>query len=221
MLEHGRWPNAAKLEQHPSEEGDPLEEPVDHFLTARQELQGGPVRPTNARGIAAGQIMPSLGNLGEQYGIQSTCNWQANDNRRQALIDVLRAPNLWRVSVFGDVVLKITWGTGAGFIAENVQTPLVATFPGSVTIEATPKNPATPTEASATLTEATGAGESKFAQLIQGPANLVAQVVRVTALNACVLNVGGVAVALNAGDLLPIISNTTVTSGTLLAHLEA
>lgn len=178
----------------------------------------------NAENISAHQIVSHLGTIGAQYGSQSVAQWAAGETQRKVLIDVTRAASLWRVSVFGNVRLLVTWGTGATQRTEELRTPLVASFPGSVNIEAEPLSAQqTPVIASATLTPATGAGPSEMRQYIDasgGPVTFGPQVVRVVALTAAAVVVAGNVVNLAPGESLPVVAPAGLDSGQVLAELE-
>lgn len=178
---------------------------------------------TNARPLGATpSIITHLGNLGEQYGTQAVARWPVGNARRQVLVDITRAECLWRVSVFGDAILKVSWGTGGSFIVDNVICPLVLTVPGSLTIDAIPRDNSTPSSAQATLTKSTGSVSiPSFRQHLTGPAAFVLQVVQVTALTPAVVDVLGTPVAVPVGGTLPIVEGSALTSGTVIAELEA
>lgn len=154
-----------------------------------------------------------------QHGQQFAAAWAAGEGGTKPIMTVEPAPALWRVSVFGDLLLRVTWGTSSTLSIDAVQAPFVATLPGRVTIEGRQRDPAVATNAFCTLTPASAGQLPVFrtVQTIPGPLPFCAY--RVTALTAATVTVAGVAVVLVAGASLPVIDDSSLTAGTVLVEL--
>jgi hypothetical protein len=147
-------------------------------------------------------------------GVQRRVDWAAGDVRPVQIVDKTPGPSLWRVSVVGDVRLRCSFGSGPGRVLE-LDAPAELTLPGQLAIQATPRL-AVATVAIVTLTLATADGRCwartlETADLAGTP--LPDSAGALTALTALALLVRGVAVALVAGDQIPVVTGTVITAG--------
>lgn len=182
---------------------------------------GGPEgRPMmNVPGLYRGATDRQHG-FGQQHGQQNSITWGVGDTTEQTLVTVEPAAMLWRVSVFGDVLLLVQWGTSGTVSVNQVQAPLVAAFPGRVTVTAVPRDAAAGATAYATLTPASSPGIHpvfRRVQSVAGPFPAMAH--RVVALTAANVTVAGVAVALAVGESIPLVDNSALVAGTVLVEL--
>lgn len=179
-------------------------------------MSGSDGRPMmNAVGLNA-EATAGKWNFAGYNGQQYAASWAAGKGDRKPLLTAEPAPSLWRVSVVGDVLMSVEWGTLSTLTAENVRGPLVATFPGRVSISAVPRDPQTATRALCTLTPATSGALGVFQALLTGPGPVPPSVARVTALDPVVITVGGINVALAAGESLPVFADSALVSGSVI-----
>jgi hypothetical protein len=151
--------------------------------------------------------------FGPEYGIQSRHTWLPLQSDERQLIDVRKARFLWRVSVFGNVSVRIAYGTKGTRQILQLWAPVVIALPGQVEVFARPLT-ADGAEALVTLTQATGGARSIARQAVSGPAALDSAAVSYTALSDSVLNVAGVlAIPVPALSTIPLVAGSTLSSG--------
>lgn len=164
------------------------------------------------------------GNVGEKYGTQSRGSWATNDDQEKPIVDALRSVSLWRVSVLGPVLLRISYGTSSFREFVDIETPMVGSFPGQVTIYARPAevDRDEPVECTVTLTPATAAlSQIRKIHVAGGIANPFDDgAIRFTALTASTLNISGNVVAVPALSSVPLVSGATLTLGTGYQEFE-
>jgi hypothetical protein len=134
------------------------------------------------------------------------------DNEEGALIDCV---------IHGfNVHLTIEHGTSGSVRIERVLTPCRVTLGGSVTIQATPIDPAEAAGATLAAVPAT-AGSNRTCNSI-APATTILRTARaVTALNAAAtLTVQGIATALVLGERLKVAGEVEILTGTVLVEHE-
>lgn len=187
----------------------------------------GPVPP-----VAAAPWVPppvaAANEMGPQYGIQRIASWSEGETDPKQIIDVIRAPALWRISVFGgDVLIDVHYGTQANRHLMDLRAPLVMTVPGQLSVEVRPRN--TPEEGetvscTATLTQAT-AGERAIARRLHvagGVANpFEDDAVSYFALSNSNVTVGGVLVAVPALSSVPLVAGSSLVLGDGFQEFEA
>lgn len=152
-------------------------------------------------------------------GQQQAAAWAAGEGGFKPILTVEPAASLWRVSVFGDLLLRVQWGTSSTNTVENIAAPLIAAFPGRVTVEGQPRDVQTATIASCTLTPATAGGFGSFKQFQTAAGPISPFAVRATAITAANLTIQGQAVALAVGDSIPLTSNSALVAGVIIADL--
>jgi hypothetical protein len=96
--------------------------------------------------------------------------WAVGENDVRPLVDVGCAPSLWRVSVFGDLLVTVEYGTSRIRRLEGLSTPLVGHFPGSLRLSAIPRNAdhQAPVTGLVNLTLVTAAGANRLMRLVSG-----------------------------------------------------
>jgi hypothetical protein len=158
-------------------------------------------------------------NAGPEYGIQGQYTWVVGDNKPQQPIDVPKADFLWRISVFGAVLVSIRYGTKSTREILLLQAPVVLALPGQLTVTVTPADPlhAAPVTCRVTLTQATGAPRAQARKLADaggGAVTLDDGAVSFTALTASTLTIAGVAgVAVAATASVPLVAGAVLTAG--------
>lgn len=174
-------------------------------------------RPVNGVGLfteaTAGKWGPGF------QGQQFAASWEPGKNDEKPILTTEPAASLWRVSVFGDVLLRVTWGTVSTFSVENIRAPFVAALPGRVSISAVPRSPGDANRCLCTLTPATSGGAPLFRAFADSPGEFNRHVYRVTALNAASVEVAGVVVSLSSGESLPVFAGSELLSGSVILDL--
>jgi hypothetical protein len=150
------------------------------------------------------------------YGIQTAQVWEIGQSGARSLLDTVPNCWLWRLSVTGDVVITLTWGTRATRTL-TLDAPLVADLPGNVAVVVAPRvSPAAAkVTALCTLTEVRAASSSSvLRRFVPAPggagAALHDDAARFVALAASSVTIRGVAVALVAGQSIPLVSGSTL-----------
>jgi hypothetical protein len=161
----------------------------------------------------------SVGNTGGVYGTQSSKVWAPGDVTPIQVCDVLKATALWRFSAFGRVRIHISYGTRANRQLIALQAPVVITLPGQFTATATPIDDQG-AECRVTLTQATAGARSQARKLATGPENLADDAIDFVALNACTLTIAGVAVAVPALGVVPLVAGSVLNSGNGFQEFE-
>ncbi len=165
----------------------------------------------------------ALNGTGEIYGTQSSHTWAAGQTDTREICDVTKAPALWRLSVFGNVLVSIGYGTNGNRQILNLQAPCVITLPGQFTARATPRDNAG-TSCVVTLTQATAGALSQARKLADAAGGAVALdegACRYVALTASTLTISGVAVAVPALAVVPLVSGAVLNTGSGFQEFEA
>jgi hypothetical protein len=164
------------------------------------------------------------GSMGPQYGTQQFAKWDAGDVGPRDLVDALKTGSLWRISVFGNVYVSIYYGTSHNRAIEQLQAPVVLTLPGQVVVKAWPRDNEG-AECVVTLTQATAGGLSharKYVDAGAGPAvDLDAGACRFVALEASTLTISGQAVTVPALSTVPLVSGSSLDTGSGFQEFEA
>lgn len=161
-----------------------------------------------------------------KYGQQKPQQWEAGDNKPRSLVDVGphgEQPKFWRVAVSGEnLICRILWGTAEPREIE-VNAPFSLDLPGNVTVYGRPATDDAAASAFPSLTLSDGCGPWSARRLFTFVAlsiQLPAEAARFVALNACTLTVRGIAVALTAGQSIPLCHPSTLGGGTGFAEFE-
>jgi hypothetical protein len=164
-----------------------------------------------------------VGNMGPQYGIQQSATWAAGDVKPRQLVDVRKADALWRFSIFGAVLVTISYGTSKNRPIVALQAPVVITIPGQFTATVEPLDDSG-AQAVVTLTEAT-AGDASQARkvVVRGAADVALDegAVRYFALTASTLTISGVATVVPACSSVPLVAGSVLTAGSGFQEFEA
>lgn len=108
-----------------------------------------------------------MGTNGPVYGEQQVARWETGDVSQKPLLDVGAAASLWRLSVQGNLLVTIIWGTSRQFKLTDLATPLVGYFPGNLDVTARPRDPEHQGLISTlTLTPTTAPGRSNLRRVI-------------------------------------------------------
>ncbi len=174
-------------------------------------------------GPAERQPAGAVGNTGVVYGTQSRATWAAGDTVAKQVCDALKPASLWRFSAFGNVLLSIDYGTLANRRILNLRAPLVMTIPGQFTATATPVN-SEGAECRVTLTQATAGARSIARVFVDAGAGTVALDEGATdywALVASTLTIAGVAVAVPALSIVPLVTGSVLLTGSGFQEFES
>lgn len=161
----------------------------------------------------------SVGNTGVVYGTQQRAIWAPGDTKARQVCDVIKATALWRFSAFGNVTITIDYGTRDNRKILELQAPVVITLPGQFTATATPLD-AEGAECRVTLTQATAGARSQARRLATGPETLSPDAVDFFALDACTLTISGVAVAVPALAIVPLVAGSVLNTGNGFQEFE-
>jgi hypothetical protein len=166
------------------------------------------------------------GEAGYKYGIQNRAEWAPGDNRLKAVIDAQRAVMLWRFSVFGPVLIDLTYGSAMRRVFTELAAPVVMAVPGQCQVYARPADPNhTGVVCLVTLTAATGAARAEARRAIDagaGPAlSLDIDAVRYVALTASALTISGIATAVPALSSVPLVAGSVLNTGSGFQEFEA
>jgi hypothetical protein len=165
---------------------------------------------------------PPVGDMGKEYGIQQFGRWAAGDVTPKQLIDVRRADLLWRISCFGPVVFTLAYGTTKKREIADLQSPLIITVPGQLSLTATPlAHPDSDVSCIVTLTEASAGALSNARKYTDTVGALDAGAVRFVALEATSLNVAGQVVVLATSQFVPLVAGSVLVSGSGFQEFEA
>lgn len=168
-----------------------------------------------------GMDRPQIDGHGQQahsYGYQRQLILPITDTVPHQVVAVNAGPTLWRLSVVGEVVVDIIYGTQPR-LSLQCDAPLEATFPGALTVTLTRRQHIAGGTVTAvvTLTRADGPGINYAARLYNAAAGAIAlpdAAKRAVALGAAALTVRGNAVALAAaGDSVPLVEPSVLTAG--------
>lgn len=157
--------------------------------------------------------------VGVRHGTQAKEIWLVGEGDIRGLIDAPLAASMWRITVFGhNVRIRVCYGTKATKVIDLLHPPVRLAVPGQVQVFGMP----IPGEAGfigghaeVTLTPVTsGCCEGDARYLIGGAQAIPDDAVRFRAVNAAVVNLGGTApCALTAGQSIPLINGSSLTSG--------
>jgi hypothetical protein len=164
-----------------------------------------------------------VGNMGPQYGIQQSAKWAAGDVVPRQLIDVTKANALWRFSIFGSVLVTVSYGSSKARPIADLLAPVVMTIPGQFTATVRPLN-AEGATAVVTLTEATAGAISQARKVVvRGGADVALDegAVRYFALTASTLTISGVAAVVPANSSVPLVAGSVLTAGSGFQEFEA
>jgi|GEM_PF-3795742 len=161
----------------------------------------------------------AAGNTGVIYGTQQSTTWPVGKTDARQVCDALKPPALWRFSAFGRVTITIDYGTRANRKILSLRAPVVLTIPGQFTATATPLDDQG-AECRVTLTQATAGARSQARSLATGPVNLSDDAVSFVALDACALVIAGIAVAVTASQIVPLVAGSVLTSGSGFQEFE-
>lgn len=164
-----------------------------------------------------GSWAPGDNALGVQHAVQAKQAWAAGETDIRPVASAIRAQNLWRLTVLGNnVLVRISYGTSAAKILQNIRTPIRVTLPGSVDVYAQPLNLGGEQAAASvqvTLTPVTsGCCESDCRKIITAGGGLLLEddAVRYVALAASV-------VALDLTNVnVPVLQSVSLVSGAVL-----
>lgn len=165
----------------------------------------------------------AIGNTGPVYGTQSRHVWVAGQTDERGVIDVVKAVALWRISVFGSVLVRVTYGTQATREFAELQAPVVMTVPGQVVVSVRPRDDEGAI-CTVTLTQATDGGPSharKFADAGGVGVDLDNDAVRFVALTASTLTISGAAVVVPALSSVPLVAGSSLDTGSGFQEFEA
>lgn len=157
---------------------------------------------------------------GPNYGLQKREVWDANVFDERPLVDATRACSLWRVSIIGDLVLNVGYGTSSR-VRFQAHGPLEATFPGFVEISGQPRvtDHSEPVVAEISLTPAFGhtVNHAALVTAVVGPAiTLPPNTKRIRGLTAGSVTVQGTVVAFGIGDTVTVVGEAVLTAGTVI-----
>ncbi len=164
-----------------------------------------------------------VGNMGPQYGTQQSATWAPGDIKPRDLIDTLKAESLWRFSIFGAVLVNISYGTSKNHPIVDLMAPVVMTIPGQFVATVRPRSDAGAV-AVVTLTEATAGAISQARKVVvRGGADVALDegAVRYFALTASTLTIGGVAAVVPANVSVPLVAGSVLTAGSGFQEFEA
>ncbi len=165
-----------------------------------------------------------VGDMGKSYGIHQFSVWAAGETDVRQVLDVRRAESLWRVSIFGRLLLTINYGTVHNREILQLQAPLVITFPGQLTVNAQPLDDEG-AQCVVTLTQATAGGASQARKSVDSTGGTVALdegAVRYVALTASTLTISGITpVAVPALSTVPLVSGSVLLTGSGFQEFEA
>jgi hypothetical protein len=174
-------------------------------------------------GPAQQQPRGAVGNTGVVYGTQSLATWAPGDVTAKQVCDALKPAALWRFSAFGHVLIRIDYGTLANRRILNLRAPLVLTIPGQFTAEATPLD-GNGAECRVTLTQATAGARSIARGFVDAGGGAVALDEGATdywALTNSTLTIAGVAVAVPALSIVPLVSGAVLNTGSGFQEFES
>lgn len=161
------------------------------------------------------------GDAGTPYGWQQSRTIAAGDEAEQHCIDEVNAEFMWRFSVFGRVLVRVVYGTSQTREFVDLQAPVIMTIPGKLAVYVRSADPQSSQTFSVTCTKATGGARSQARRLVDAAGGLSDDAVSFFALVACVLTVGGQAVNLAAGQSVPLVAPSSLTSGAGFEEFES
>lgn len=156
------------------------------------------------------------------YGLQSTEAWAAGEVDERPVIDTVPHPDAgaWRVSIVGDVTLRVEWGSGPNKTIADMDSPAAMILPGQCTVYAKPRTGAG-ARVRVTLAPSWSGLQHDFRRLVDATAGAIAidpEFGFYQALTASTVSVRGTAVAVPALAILPLVSGSTLTAG--VGYLE-
>ena len=172
-------------------------------------------------------VYPGGSNLGPQAGHQAKQSWRAGETDERPLLSVMRAPQLWRITLHGEnVKFRVSFGTSSNIVIQDIQAPARFVVAGACDIYAKPASfyeEPTAAHAEVTCTPATS-GASANMRALAGPGALDPNGARFVALVASVVGVGpGLTtqnVNLNPTESVPLTAGSTLVSGVGFLEFE-
>jgi len=161
--------------------------------------------------------------IGEAYGIQCKHTWKPGKVERFPVFDQIRAKNLWRMVLYGSPAVRVDIGFGskATFNFLGLSLPLRCTVPGQLSVECYLTEAQDAEQmVGGTLTPATSGGLIELRRLVTGTVALDERAMQYFALTASSVNVRGTVVAVPALSSLPLLSGSTLVSGTGYEELD-
>lgn len=150
----------------------------------------------------------------DRLGLQASEVWSPGQTDQRAIVDAaLNGAGAWRVTVVGDVVLQLAWGSNGNRREVEVDAPLVGVFAGQVTITARPREAESGAWATATLAPSWGNDRHDVRLFVAGALAVPPVWSWYQALAASVVSVRGTSVNLAPGERLPLVSGSQVVSG--------
>lgn len=174
---------------------------------------------------AVAAVPPPLGSVGDTgviYGTQQLAVWNPGDVGPRQVCDALKANALWRFSVFGRVLVSIVYGTQGTRKILQLRAPVVLTIPGQFTATATPLDEQG-VQCEVTLTQATAGARAIARDVVNaggGAVNLSPDAVDFFALTASTLTIAGLAVAVPALQIVPLVAGSVLLTGSGFQEFE-
>lgn len=153
---------------------------------------------------------------GEPYeGTQNEQAWKADEDDSRGIIDGVRKPGLYRLTLVGrNVEASIRYGTNATLLLTGMRTPLVLTLPGNVGVSAKPINSIQPAEIAATLVRVTASSTQQGRRKRTAAGVFDPGVCSFYTLEACSITIDGTNYAtVPAFTRLPLIQPASLVSG--------
>lgn len=158
--------------------------------------------------------------LGPQAGVQAKQVWTNTERDSRPIASMMRAPNLWRLCVYGEnVLVELSWGTSAQKKLTGLQTPIRITVPGSLDVYAQPvlgQDEAASCQVSITPVSS-GTSDSDCRKLVTDAGSFEVDASRFVALEASVVRVGplsnSIVVTLAALQSVSLVAGSALTSG--------
>lgn len=172
-------------------------------------------------------VYPGGSNLGPQAGHQAKQSWAVGEFDERPLLSVMRAPQLWRITLHGEnIKFRVSFGTSSNIIIKDIQAPARFVVAGACDIYAKPDSfyeEPTTAHAELTCTPAT-AGASAIMRSLVGVGRLDPNGARYVALLASVVSVGPGLTAqnvnLNPTESVPLTAGSTLVSGVGFLEFE-
>ncbi len=169
------------------------------------------------------QPPPPPGDAGPQYGTQAFYEWAPGEVDERGILDCRKSGSLWRVSVFGNLLVSINYGTSHNREILELQAPVVITLPGQVNVRVKPRDDQGTTGV-VTLTQATAGALSQARKFVdRGGADVTLDggACRYVALTASTLTISGAAVVVPALATVPLVAGSVLTAGSGFQEFEA
>lgn len=152
-------------------------------------------------------------------GFQQRQSWEVGDVREKPVLDVDARPGLRRVTLAGNVIASLNFGTGAAISITGIRPPLVAYLPGRAELSARPVD-ANGAEAVVSMVDVDGPGQQTVRVFQDAAGPVPEQTARAQCITAGTINSAGVAFAATPGDTIITMAPTEIVSGAFLLELE-